>query len=422
MSRHRQNEMPTEHSTAQDVIRLIYKSETNGQPPPHDFTIFSLIDWMPELEINYLPLLSIRDEETTENNDWHFADKVYFRMKQCAKALGWKTEYSTEDTIQVLKKMIHSTNLDSHDRWYSYTTQLLPMLLHPSLPNRGLSFLKRLTERIKNAYVDLAQAGDEFTELFGEFVLATRESNYDIKHPIFGASIAEITQEIGQFDTLLDNDKKFKDTLLEVCIAHAALAIEAINILWVKAHERDKELKHPIAPLVKAFIDQPPRIKPDQRKTQIAPDFLKQSRLVENSERLPAGQMHENGEPTQLCLPGFERQSIIVPALPLQVYEAAGGKPVQGGKGAPLDQRIFVSALCAYPLGEREPDGARRLETTLRDITRWSYSSRRFQRQHDLPRIHEALYNIHNMRVSYERRGWNVVQVFRISRTRYKTG
>lgn len=190
-------------------------------------------------------------------------------------------------------------------------------------------------------------------------------------------------------------------------------SIDEIFQIWVDIDvDHPGEFHNPIEPIVRAWQqEQIPIVEPETRKTQIAPDFLRGSRPSENAELLPIGEIHTPCE-TQPMLPGFESQSVIVPALPLQVYEAAGGKPAKGGKGAPLEQRMLISALCAYPQGQRELDDAMRLETTLRDITRWLYPTRAFHRRNDLPRIHKALHNLHNLRITYERRDWNVVQVF----------
>ena len=192
-------------------------------------------------------------------------------------------------------------------------------------------------------------------------------------------------------------------------------SINDLTTVWQQLVNEPEHENHPypLSRIIKAWQhNHIPGTEMDRRKTQIAPAFLKQSRAVEMENELPIGSIHLTGEPVQSMLPSFESQSVIVPALPLEVYEAADGKPTKGGTGAPLEQRMFVSALCGYPLGIREIDGAHRLETTLRDITNWLYPTRRFQRQNDLPRIYKALYNLHNMRITYERREWSVVQVF----------
>ena len=269
MSRHRQNEKPTEHSTAQDVINLIYKSENDGQPPPDNLTVAGIINWMPEIEINHQRWSSLCDEATTENNDWPFADKVYFRLKQCAKVANWKTEYSTEEELTSLDGT-HSTNPDNHCQWHILTKQILPKLLNPSLPNpqliRRLNFLERMREITNKVDLDIddfaiddfAQSGDKLIETTKAFVLAARESNLDIKHPILAAAIAEMTQEIEAITTIgkeaYGHDKDFKSAILEIPIVEATLAITAINILWVKAHEHNNDLMHPITPIVTAFI------------------------------------------------------------------------------------------------------------------------------------------------------------------------
>ena len=380
---------PTKQSTAQEVISLIYQKQKE-QPPPDTFTVEELVQWIPQMDLNEF-LVLIKDfndsicDDTKESDDWHFAKKVYFHLIQCGKALfEWDNE--------VLKYV----------NFYAVPTPLIT----PDLSD-DLRLVAQCAQCLQFHFPNLVIPG----------TMLERHSYWELM-----LNVTEIAGKPPALPLANHLGKAREKTLEERPTATETVAksIEAINQLWVFAYEHNNKLKHPIAPLVKAFIDQPPRIKPDKRKTQIAPAFLKLSTITENSEQLPVGQMHTQGEPTQAMLPGFENQSVIVPALPLQVYEAAGGKPAQGGKGAPLDQRIFIRALCAFPRGEREPCGARRLETTLRNITLWAYPSRHFQRQYDLPRIHKALYNLHNLRVSYERRDWNVVQVFALPKQNTK--
>ena len=188
--------------------------------------------------------------------------------------------------------------------------------------------------------------------------------------------------------------------------------IESIHSFWKFCRQIDNSLKHPLAPIIRQWqMVQIPEIEPDRRKTQIAPAFLKESQMDDLNAQLPVGQFHE-GADIQAYLPGFEPSpSVIVAALPLDIYTSAEKSPIPGGSGAPLAQRLFISGLLAYPYGERQRDGSVKLTSSLRDLRDWAYP-KGWTRKYDLPRIIKALHEVHNMRIRWERRSWNVVQVF----------
>ena len=188
-------------------------------------------------------------------------------------------------------------------------------------------------------------------------------------------------------------------------------AIEAIHSLWNAVHAKHPDkFSHPLAPIIETWLtDQMPKVKPEQRSSQITPSFLKETRIVKADPVLPIGEMHTQA-PQTLMLPGFEPEnSALVPALPLEIYGTGAG----AGRGAPLDERIWMNALTALPFGVRDrhglPDSVR-LTTTLRDIVAWLYP-KGWNRTNQLPLIRKALYEVHNKRIAYERRDWSVVQV-----------
>ena len=188
---------------------------------------------------------------------------------------------------------------------------------------------------------------------------------------------------------------------------------EAIYQLWVLVDDRHHgEFRFPLEPIIEQWqMKQIPNIEPDRRKTQIAPAFLKESQMDDLNAQLPVGQFHE-GADIQAYLPGCEPSpSVIVAALPLDIYASAENSPIPGGSGAPLAQRLFISGLLAYPYGERQRDGSVKLTTSLRDLRDWAYPNG-WTRKYDLPRIIKALHEVHNMRIRWKRRRWNVVQVF----------
>lgn len=188
------------------------------------------------------------------------------------------------------------------------------------------------------------------------------------------------------------------------------------------AQKYTQELTPPLRILVQMWIDaNPPSVDIEKRPRQILPTALRCAHNTETQQELPLGLFADQGTEQQLILPGIIRDnSSIVPAFPLDVYEASEGKPPErGGKGAPLAQRIWVNALLALPLAKREQDGSWRLITTLRDIKDWAYPQS-WNRTHCLPRIQTALKDVHNMRVYWEHRLWNIVQVFAIPASNIK--
>ena len=188
-------------------------------------------------------------------------------------------------------------------------------------------------------------------------------------------------------------------------------AIEAIYDLYAEVNNKHPgRFKFPLAPVIEAWIaDQIPKAKPEHRPRQIAPGFLKDSRLVKTDTLLPIGHMHAQA-PESPMLPGFEPEgSALVPALPLDIYSTGTGS----GAGAPIDERIWMNALIALPYGQRVPHRSHRtveLKTTLRDIRDWLYPNG-WTRTRQLPLIINALHRVHNKRIAYQRRQWSLVQV-----------
>ena len=202
------------------------------------------------------------------------------------------------------------------------------------------------------------------------------------------------------------------DAIKKVDLQRMEEQLDRIDSFYLFCRSKKKSLQHPLIPIIRAYLEAwIPEVEPDRRKTQIAPGFLKDSQLEASEANLPAGQFHEGGE-MQGWLPGFENNSsVIVYALPLEIYESARDTPAAAGRGAPLDQRIFINALLAHPYGERQRDGSVKLTTSLRDIRDWIYPNG-WTRKYDLPRIIRALDKVHNRRIQWARRKWNVVQVF----------
>ena len=191
--------------------------------------------------------------------------------------------------------------------------------------------------------------------------------------------------------------------------------VVAVHKLW---HTVEKEHKgkfaHPLEPLVKEWIiDNIPKIKPEKRKdTGIAPEGLRTATRYKQSDALEVGDLPTcSKELQQLPLFAEIPDTQIVPALPLELYEAVAGSLHPAGRGAPISQRIFINALLAYPIGKRQ-DNAVKLTTTLRDIKTWLYpNGNRNSHQDFIEKLREALLEVHNYRISWERREWHIIAV-----------
>ena len=197
-----------------------------------------------------------------------------------------------------------------------------------------------------------------------------------------------------------------------VLCTDASEGVEAVHTLWKMVFEKhpEKKFKHPLVPMVQAWLEENLTVAEiERRDSQITPKFLEKSHRTEGAS-LPTGALHQQGTKTpQLFLPSFETlddADVVVSALPIEMYQGQKG----GGRGAPLDERIFFNALLARPYGKPEPFNAVKLEPTLRDFVNWLYPNG-WNRTNQLPLLQKALHAVHNKRITYERRGWNVVQV-----------
>ena len=238
-------------------------------------------------------------------------------------------------------------------------------------------------------------------------------------------ALDQVSREFENIDKSLqafdNNEREHFDKYLEMSgllgfftfsvmlIEDLAERIEAIHRNWRDARKFASELIHPLAPVVREWIEKnPPTVDIEKRQSQISPKFLEESRNLMTSVFMPISKLHPQGEETpQLYLPDFSEDDddIIVHVLPIELYK--GGR---GTRGAPLDERIFFNALLARPYGTPEAWNGVRIEPTLRDFVNWLYP-KGWHKTNQLPLLQKALHEVHNKRISYERRDWNVVQV-----------
>ena len=183
-------------------------------------------------------------------------------------------------------------------------------------------------------------------------------------------------------------------------------------------------LPHPLAPIVTALqeLELPQSAEPDRRKTGIAPGVLKHTTLhslnrssSENRHgqiplELSPVSVGETRHSIQAELPFLEtpKSSQLVPALPLAIYDHAGGALQRRGGGAPIALRLFFEALMTVPREGRDLHQSAELTVTLRELVAWLWPNG-WQRNRDLPGLAWGLKDLGELRVDWERRLWNLV-------------
>ena len=204
----------------------------------------------------------------------------------------------------------------------------------------------------------------------------------------------------------------------------SAERLEGLHKTWVKAHKKNESLRHPIAPIIKTWMQENlPVVPPERRKdTGILHEALRDSFPsprwnLHINEDLPAGGREVltnlSQSELQMELPGFEfPETELVPALPLVTYEGAGGKSLSKGRGAPIEQRLFINVLLEYQHSERASWNISRLGTTYRDIISWLYpNGTNLSKRILIPRLHQGMWRLHNLRFVWDRREWNIISV-----------
>lgn len=164
-------------------------------------------------------------------------------------------------------------------------------------------------------------------------------------------------------------------------------------------------LKHPIAPLLRAWLDRPTAIAPSTNRRGIIPNQMQGARALGYLPGFPPDDEPQLGLQEMAMLPEFEvPDSFIVPTAMVFTYRAGGGQAQTRGRGAPLSKRIFYDVLTALPQDSRRGQGKWRLEFTLRDLRDWLYPSvegrpTSFKMGRHLERIRAALWEVGNMRI-----------------------
>lgn len=212
---------------------------------------------------------------------------------------------------------------------------------------------------------------------------------------------------------VIPNDENpYTCAILDLTSGFTRLSLEDIDGLidmrdaWQVGQKVDNSLEPPWEFYVQEWIDEQQRtFQPETRVRQILPHEFKDSKRVQG-ELFPIGECQPPSK--TLWLPGFDNPSMVVPALPIEAYKHAGGKIESPGRGAPLALRLWIYTIAAMPLEQRTSGGF--VATTLRQLKNWSYPNG-WERNKHLPRICNALREMHNYRIQWKRRRWNVIVV-----------
>lgn len=160
---------------------------------------------------------------------------------------------------------------------------------------------------------------------------------------------------------------------------------------------------HPLAGIVRAWIERPPSADAETRPDPLLPVAA----VIREVAEREAGQLAFGG----VLDPGRD-VSAQLPLLPapdgprvplLELADVRGGPVMARGRGAPLDLRLFVGACLWTPHHARS---ARvRLAVTVRELRDWLWP-RGWERRRDLPKLREALWRARDFTIPDGRGLW----------------
>ena len=144
------------------------------------------------------------------------------------------------------------------------------------------------------------------------------------------------------------------------------LLLDFLHQIYEGATSTSKNVKHPVAPIIRAWLERPLPVKPEQRigimpgsLAQVSGDDRRAGRLFNIAAHK---QTDVNGD--QGVLPGFDGQGVLLgfvnerrgPALPIEMYKAGldlNDPNALKARGAPFLMRTIVDAVLLSPIGQR---------------------------------------------------------------------
>lgn len=239
--------------------------------------------------------------------------------------------------------------------------------------------------------------------------------------------LSSLIHYITQHYTTRIREKKIDPPpVIPIYLRIMAAKIQSIYSFWEFCRKFDESLNPPLAPMVRACLQ-------EKQTTKVEPSRRKDSGLIASnirnthpplSQRLPL-EIAEIGQDrqmelmhnlpmggVQLDLPFLDlAKDEIVPALPFLAYETKDGRPTRGGRGAPIEERLFINVLLEWGIGENQW-GLTRLNSTFGDVLSWLYPNGTTAAKKELiPRLREGFYRLHAQLVYWDRRDWNMIAV-----------
>lgn len=206
-------------------------------------------------------------------------------------------------------------------------------------------------------------------------------------------------------------------------INHLVRGLEAVYELWESCDPaRQEGIKNPLAALIAGYLEKP--IESDQHETGIVPNSARVGWVeVLQSERgtlfdpdvwtpTPAELGSQLNEQTQAFLPNLvPTPGALVSALPLYLYDGAGGTSYQRGGGAAPELRLWVEFATAVPVDKRYRE--QKIEFALWEARDWLWPDG-WNRTRQFPRLRQAMFKVDQMRLIVNlpnggRTAWRVV-------------
>lgn len=109
--------------------------------------------------------------------------------------------------------------------------------------------------------------------------------------------------------------------------------------------------RHPLSPVIRAWLERPVEIKPFIPKSRASLPRLQ--RINERLPTFPSG-VSAPAQPRQQVLPGFESPVQGCPSWLLWLFDRAGGQSMAQGRGAPWPMGLFVGAMLQLAVERRD--------------------------------------------------------------------
>ena len=178
---------------------------------------------------------------------------------------------------------------------------------------------------------------------------------------------------------------------------------------WKLARKQDAELTHPLAPIVREWIQTQTakRITPDSDKKHpggivkyrlgsVRDVIVSQANATEKVGQL-RGISAPAPESQQIELPGFEMQSLLPTLLPLENVRRVEGMETTKRGAVAMPIRLFFEALMALDPKETQAD----LHIKLGDLLHLLNPDGKYNRTNHLPYVLQGLHSLYDLRIPY---------------------